>query len=220
MTGSSSIFLVNKGIKEVAMNESDYERLLRIQTVGMREWKYQSSHYNRYEATPYDALKVLFEAYEWQRVKGLVDFGCGKGRVPFYVHHFHHISVTGIEMSGQLYQQSMENLMKYTERAKPTRASISFECCLAEEYKIGPQEDCFYFFNPFSTPIFQKVVHNILESVEEHPRTMDIILYYPTSDYIEFLERETVFRLWKEIHIPEHYEQNSNERLMIYRSEL
>lgn len=200
------------------MNESDYERMLRIQTVGMREWKYQSSHYNRYEATPYIALEVLFEVYDWERVKGLVDFGCGKGRVPFYVHHFHHISATGIEMSGQLYQQSMENLMKYTERARPTRASISFECCLAEEYKISSKEDCFYFFNPFSTLIFQKVVHNILASLDENPRTADIILYYPTPDYIELLEQETSFVLWREIQIPELYAQNQNERLMIYRS--
>ncbi|QGM31987.1 methyltransferase [Bacillus sp. N3536] len=202
------------------MNESDYERLLRIQTAGMREWQYQSSHYNRYEATPYSALQKLFELYDWKATNRMVDFGCGKGRFPFYVHYFYNISVTGIEMNGQLYQESMENLMKYMEKAKPTRASIRFECCLAEEYKIDSQEDCFYFFNPFSTPIFQKVVHNILVSLEEVERTVDIILYYPTPEYLQFLEEATAFTLWREIRIPELYEQNHNERFMIYRYEI
>ena len=85
------------------MEERDYDRQLRIQTTGMREWQHQSSHYNRYEATPYEALNVFFTEYELQTTDSVVDFGCGKGRLAFYLHDRFQVSVTGIEMSGQLY---------------------------------------------------------------------------------------------------------------------
>ncbi|WP_313892789.1 SAM-dependent methyltransferase [Psychrobacillus sp.] len=199
------------------MKEQDHDRLLRIKTEGIREWQHQSAHYNRYEATPYEALATLFDEYECRPTDRFVDFGCGKGRFPFYVHHHLHASVTGVEMSGQLYQEAMDNVTKYMERAKPSRASLQFECCLAEEYKIDLAENRFYFFNPFSISIFQKVVSNILLSVDSHPRPVDIILYYSTVDYIQYLETNTLFELLKEVKIPGMYEQNENERFLIFR---
>ncbi|PZX03700.1 hypothetical protein C7437_106125 [Psychrobacillus insolitus] len=201
------------------MKEQDHDRLLRIKTEGIREWQHQSAHYNRYEATPYMALEVLFDEYEYKSTDTFVDFGCGKGRFSFYIHHHLRVSTLGVEMSGQLYQQSMENLTKYMERAKDSRASIRFERMFAEGYDINPLDNRFYFFNPFSIQIFQKVINNILLSVENNPRSVDVILYYPTSDYIQYLEEDTTFELLKEVRIPELYEQNSNERFMIFRYE-
>lgn len=201
------------------MKEQDHDRLLRIKTEGIREWQHQSAHYNRYEATPYMALETLFDEYECNSTDRFVDFGCGKGRFPFYVHHHLHASATGIEMSGQLYQEAMDNVSKYMERGKPSRASLQFECCLAEEYEIDSTENRFYFFNPFSIQIFRKVVSNILLSIESQPRSVDIILYYTTVDYIQFLETSTLFELLKEVKIPGMYEQNENERFVIFRYE-
>ena len=200
------------------MKEQDYDRLLRIKTEGVREWQHQSSHYNRYEATPYSALEILFDEYdEWKSTDRFVDFGCGKGRFPFYVYHHLHASAVGVEMNGQLYQEAMENLAKYMERAKSSRASIQFEHIFAEGYDIEKEDNRFYFFNPFSLQIFQKVIDNILRSVEDHPRSVDVILYYPTSEYSQFLEIQTVFELWKEIRLPGLYEENSNERFLVFR---
>lgn len=199
------------------MKEQDQDRLLRVKTEGIREWQHQSSHYNRYEATPYVALEALFNEYACNSNDQFVDFGCGKGRFPFYIFHHFHVSVTGVEMSGQLYQEAMENLVKYMERAKHSRASIQFERILAEEYEVDYRENRFYFFNPFSVQIFQKVIKNILLSVESNPRQVDIILYYPNLDYIQFLELNTAFELLKEVKVPGLYDQNSNERFMIFR---
>ena len=151
------------------MKEQDYDRLLRIKTEGIREWHHQSAHYNRYEATPYMALEALFDEYRCISTDRFVDFGCGKGRFPFYIHHHFRTSVTGVEMSGQLYQEAMENLGKYMERAKRSRAFLQFERILAEEYNVDSADNRFYFFNPFSIQIFQKVISNILLSVENHP---------------------------------------------------
>ncbi len=199
------------------MKESEFDRLLRIQTSGLKEFRYQTTHYHRYEATPYVGLETLFQEYPYNTSSWFVDFGCGKGRFPFYVHHFLHASATGIEMNGQLYQAAMENLANYLTKAKISNATLSFECCLAEEYEINPQENVFYFFNPFSTAIFRKVIHRILRSVEQSPRAVDVILYYPTEAYLQFLETETPFHFFREVKVPGMYERDENERFMIYR---
>ena len=89
----------------------------------------------------------------------------------------------------------------------------------AEGYDVEPDDNRFYLFNPFSVQIFQKVISNILLSVEQHPRSIDVILYYPTPEYIQFLEGNTAFELLKEVRVPELYDQNNNERFVIFRLE-
>jgi SAM-dependent methyltransferase len=199
------------------MNDKGYDRILHIKTVGTREWLNQSSHYNRYEATPYSALDELFREYEIYREDEVVDFGCGKGRLPFYIHDRFDVSVTGIEMSGQLYQEALENQASYMKKFKQVGAPIRFERCLAEEYEVGSNENRFYFFNPFSIQIFTRVVDNILLSVEQYKRTVDLILYYPTNEYIQFLETSTPFELAKEVKVPVLIDINDNERFLIFR---
>jgi len=199
------------------MNEKDYDRMLRIKTVGTLQGLNQSVHYNRYEATPYDALDSLFKDYILNKKDDIVDFGCGKGRLAFYVHYHFQVHATGIEMSGSLYMDALQNLESYNKKAKYINGSIQFECCLAEEYEISPEQTHFYFFNPFSIQIFMNVVGNILQSVEKQQRIVDIVLYYPTADYIQYLETSTAFELLKEVKIPGLYEQNDNERFLIFR---
>lgn len=199
------------------MTEKTCDNLLRIKTAGTLELLNQSPHYNRYEATPYEALDELFTEYTFQSTDGFVDFGCGKARVSFYVHHQFQASVTGIEMNGQLYQDAIENLVHYRRKNKRSGGAIRFERCYAEAYKIGAGENRFYFFNPFSIQIFMKVIGNILLSVEHNERVVDVILYYPTSEYVQFMEHQTPFTLWKEVRVRQLYEKNENERFLIYR---
>ncbi|MBW9235542.1 hypothetical protein JQK62_25785, partial [Leptospira santarosai] len=87
-------------------------------------------------------------------------------------------------MSGKLYQDALENLQSYDMNGKKTKGLITFERCLAEDYKIDSRDDVFYFFNPFSEQIFMKFVGNILDSVDMHKRSIDLILYYPSSAYL------------------------------------
>ncbi|OKL35443.1 SAM-dependent methyltransferase [Domibacillus mangrovi] len=199
------------------MNEKDYDRLLRIRTKGTLEGLSQSVHYNRYEATPYEALDELFTEYDLKKTDQVVDYGCGKGRLPFYVHHRFHVTVIGIEMSGHLYQEALENQASYMQKIKKGSGSVRFERGLAEEYEVEHADNRFYFFNPFSIQIFMKVVDNILRSVEQQSRSVDIILYYPTTEYVYYLETSTAFTLFKEVKVSDLYEQNENERFLIFR---
>lgn len=198
------------------MKEHYYDKLLHIKTGGKDEFP-NGFHYYRYEPTPYSTLEQLFKQYHVQEGGRVVDFGCGKGRLNFFVHHLFQTSVVGVEMNETLYQCAQGNLQSYSKRHRTRNGEIQFYHCLAEAYRIRPSDDCFYFFNPFSVQIFMKVIGNILRSFEKAPRDLDLVLYYPSEDYIFFLESETPFALRQEITLEELYGNHPYERFLIYR---
>ncbi|KMP24505.1 class I SAM-dependent methyltransferase [Bacillus wiedmannii] len=201
------------------MNEQYYDAVLNIKTVGEQKGFNKSMHYHRYEPTPYSGLDELLNQYEIRSSDQVVDFGCGKGRLNFYMHHKCGASAVGIEMNEEFYKEAMDNLERYARKVRNSKDKIGFECCLAQQYEIDPRDNRFYFFNPFSVQVFMSVVNNILLSVEEAEREVDIILYYPSEDYIFFLENQTAFALKREVRLPGAYEKNGNERFLVYRLE-
>ncbi|RBW69591.1 class I SAM-dependent methyltransferase [Bacillus taeanensis] len=198
------------------MKEKTYDELLNINTRIHQKGFNNSSHYHRYEATPYEALETLFENYEVKSSDRVVDFGCGKGRLNFYIHYFYKASVVGVEMNEVFYNEAIENKNNYFKKVKHSKDDIQFCCCYVEEYQIDSLDNRFYFFNPFSVQIFMKVVNNILLSVEQAAREVEIILYYGSEDYVYFLENHPSFELKKEVILPGVYEQNPYEKFLIY----
>lgn len=196
------------------MAERKYEQLLNIRTSGMREWKNQT-HYNRYEATPYKALDELFKTYRLNKTDGVVDFGSGRGRVSFYIHNRFKVPVTGVEVNDKTFEEALDNKVSYRHKAKHIDAPIRFDFALAEQFEVDETDNKFYFFNPFSVEIFKKVVGNILKSVEKEKRTIDIILYYPTARYKEFISKNTPFKLLNKVRVPG--AQDRKEKFIIYR---
>ncbi len=49
----------------------------------------------------------------------------------------------------------------------------------ASEYRIQPDENVFFFFNPFGDQVLDRVICNINDSMREHPRRVIIIYGYP-----------------------------------------
>ncbi|MDZ5474089.1 methyltransferase [Bacillus sp. 31A1R] len=196
------------------MNEKNYDELLNIKTTGNQMGFHSSFHYHRYEATPYEALDSLFEMYELNSKHRIVDFGCGKGRLNFYIHYFFQAEVVGVEMSENFFQEAIRNRDQYCKRVKTGKERMHFHFGLAEQYPIELRDNRFYFFNPFSLAIFMKVIRNILLSYELEKRELDVILYYPSEDYIYYLENQTSFELAKEIKLSE---KDVSERFLVYR---
>ncbi len=199
------------------MTEKNYDRLLNIETDAEQKGFHKSFHYHRYEPTPYQGLEQLFYHYKLKDGDRLVDFGCGRGRLPLFVHYLFRTSVVGIEMDRKFYEEAIKNRSRYIAKAKKSGHQIVFHHCLAEKYPINSADNRFYFFNPFSVQIFMKVIHNILHSVEKSERDIELILYYVAEDYLFYLENHTPFVLKEEIKIEGFYNHNQNERFLIYR---
>lgn len=203
--------------KGLIMKESQYEELLNINTKGEVLWSEKIKHYHPYQATSYDAIEKLFEQYFINEDDYIVDFGCGKGRLNFYINHFFKSKVVGVEMNEEYYKECLINKENYLSKHKRSSNDIEFYCCYAQDYKIKDLENKFYFFNPFSVQIFRKIVINIINSAYENNKSVELILYYPSDDYIYFLENETSFILSQEIILEHLYDSDNQECFLIYR---
>jgi len=199
------------------MTEQDYEKLLNIKTAGEQKLFNKSVHYNRYEPTSYTGLELLCEHYQFTPADHIVDFGCGKGRLAFYLHHFFAATVTGIEMDPFFCQEALANRAAYAKKYPKKADNIHFLQCLGEQYAVAPTANIFYFFNPFSEQIFMKVMGNILTSLEQQARPADVILYYPSPEYIYFLEHLSPFTQVAEIKIPHAAKHDPRCTFLVYR---
>lgn len=177
-------------MEKLTKSDKKTDKFLNIQTTGTRNNK--DKHHFRYEATPYSDLYLLFQKVTLNESDHFVDFGSGRGRVCFYVHHLFNCYTYGIEINLSTYHEALLNLESYRGK-HDSNDKIQFLMEYAENYEIKEFQNVFFFFNPFTVQIFKKVIYNIIESVNKHPREITIILTYPILDYVSFILQETDF---------------------------
>lgn len=158
----------------------DYEKLFNINTSGIDEAS-EDFHHNRYEPTPYKVLERILDCKYITKDNTLIDMGCGKGRVSIFLHHYIGCKVIGIDFSEDYIQAANENKHAYN-----AHADIKFVCQKAEEYTFT-NEDCFYFFNPFSEEILRSVIDAIIYSYYENNRPIKLFFYYPEDSALAYL---------------------------------
>lgn len=161
------------------MTEAQWDKKLKIQTMGRLDAHADEYHYP-YEPTPYSVLERLAESGYLQAENILVDYGCGKGRVGFFLHHAVGCRAIGLEYNPEIFQQAEENRKSYG------KVGVTFLCENAEMFSVK-DADCFYFFNPFSVEILKSVMGRILESYYAAPRRMRLFFYYPNDEYLVYL---------------------------------
>ena len=198
------------------MREENYEKLLHINTSRAETRMDTKKIYNRYEPTPYKALIKLFDEYRAGGEDHFIDFGSGKARFAFMVNFLFDSSCTSVEICEDFHKTALANKKTYRPRNQASKDRLFFVNGPAEKYQVSGFENKFYFFNPFALNIFICIVNNIYRSVEERPREVDIILYYPSYEYIEYLENRTNFRLYKEVFLEES-KNDPRDRFVIYR---
>ena len=159
--------------------ELNWDRKLNIQTTG-RDDSAADAYHHPYEPTPYSVLERLAESGYIDRDNVVVDYGCGKGRVGFFLHHALGCKTIGLEYDERIFLQAVQNSTSYAD------SQVTFLCQNAAEYELE-DADCFYFFNPFPVEILRSVLVKILESYYEDPRTMRLFFYYPDDEYVAYL---------------------------------
>ena len=130
----------------------------------------------RYEPTPYSVLERLAESGYINGDCFLLDYGCGKGRCPIFLHAMKGCRAVGIDYDPVMIGCAKANLAKsettgIPARRIPEKGAVSFRRVKAQNYAVK-NENTFYFFNPFSDVILETVLHNILSSWYENPRRM------------------------------------------------
>lgn len=162
-------------------NEEKWDRLLRIRTTG-RDDSHADQYRYPYEPTPYSVLERLAQSGRIWKKQVLLDYGCGKGRVDFFLAYQAGCRSIGIEYDDRIYEKAVEN-----QKAAVSSGRVRMEQANAEMFPVPPEVDRIYFFNPFSVEILQKVMNRILDSYYEQMRPIQLFFYYPSDEYLPYL---------------------------------
>ncbi len=193
-------------------HDIQWENLLRIKTTGWDASNADINHYP-YEPTAYAVLERLAFSGFIGKKNTVLDYGCGKGRVDFFLAHQTRCKAIGVEYDERLFIDAVDN-GKYAI----SRRRVTFQYENAEDYIVPVEVDRCYFFNPFSVDILCKVLHRIKTSYYENPREILLFFYYPSQEYISFLMTEDNVEFFDEIDCSDLFSGNNNrERIMIFQ---
>ena len=142
----------------------------------------------------------------------VLDYGCGKGRVDFFLSYQTKANTIGIEYDERIYQGTLEN-----QKTAVSGVRTQFVLARAEEYEVPAEVNRIYFFNPFSVELLRKVMARMLESYYENPREVLLFFYYPSEEYISYLVTVDELEFYDEIVCSDLFEGNDmRERIMIF----
>ena len=89
-------------------NEIRWDKLLKIRTTGRDDSKADQYRYP-YEPTPYSVLERLANSGLIRKNNTLIDYGCGKGRVDYFMAYQTKCKSIGIEYDERIYEKAMTN---------------------------------------------------------------------------------------------------------------
>ena len=192
-------------------NDNIWDKHLKIKTTGRDDSKSDQYRYP-YEPTPYSVLERLANSGFIGKKDVVLDYGCGKGRVDFFLSYQTKANTIGIEYDERIYQSALDNQKTFISRAK-----TEFVLMGAEEYKVPVEVNRCYFFNPFSVEILHKVMARIQESYYEKTREIFLFFYYPSEEYISYLMTVDGLEFYDEIACGDLFGGNDlRERVMVF----
>lgn len=193
-------------------HEKTWDQRLLIQTIGRDETN-ADEYRHPYEPTPYAVLNRLVNSGLIGEDDVVLDYGCGKGRVSFFLSYRAKAQSIGIEYDEHIYQDALENRKTTISRIKP-----NFVLSSAEAYNVPPQVTRCYFFNPFSVEILHKVMARICDSWYDSPREIFLFFYYPADEYISYLMTVEELEFYDEIECGDLFAGNDpRERILIFQ---
>ena len=145
-------------------NEDKWDRLLQIRTTGRDDTGADQYRYP-YEPTPYPVLERLANSGYIRKGNTLLDYGCGKGRVDFFLSWQLRCRTIGVEYDERIYDKAVES-----QKTAVSAERTTFKLTDAEHFAVPESVDRIYFFNPFSLELLRKVFGRILESWYGAPR--------------------------------------------------
>ena len=194
-------------------NETNWDKLLHIKTTG-RDDSNSNQYRYPYEPTPYAVLERLANSGLIRKKDVVLDYGCGKGRVDFFLSYQTRAKTIGIEYDERIYKAAIEN-----QKNAGSGAKTEFVLARAEEYEVPSEVNVCYFFNPFSIELLRKVIARIVTSYYENPREITVCFYYPSEEYIAYLMTVEELEFFDEIACGDLFgNADSREQIMIFKT--
>ena len=192
--------------------EQQWDKLLKIKTSGRDDTKSDCFRYP-YEPTPYAVLERLANSGFIRKKDVLLDYGCGKGRVDFFLAY-----QTGAHCVGVEYDERIIAVAKENRETAVSAQKVEIVLGNAETYKVSETVNRIFFFNPFSVEILQKALARILESYYESPRELLLFFYFPSPEYISFLMTVDELSFFDEIDCSDLFAENlDREKIIVFQ---
>ena len=189
----------------------EWDRLLGIKTTGRDDTTSDLTRYP-YEPTDYRVLELLAGAGYIGKSNVLLDYGCGKGRVSFFLSAQTKCRSIGIEYNPRLLERARAN--RETARRGHLVTLVQAD---AASFAVPPGADRAFFFNPFSLDILRPVMVNLLISCREFPRDMLLFFYYPSEFYCEYLGNLTGISPLEPLDCRTDPDADSREKILIFK---
>ncbi len=169
-----------KGEKKYDINTTGADELYKLEKLGI-----DTSHATIYMPVSYALLEEIFKQLNSRKPQTtnnkqqthFLDIGCGKGRALCVAAHQGFKKVTGIDFAKALCDTAKENL----DLTKQKIPALEYKIINNDAFyfEIPDDVDCIFFFNPFDEIIMSGVVNNILKSLQNNPRKINIIYVNP-----------------------------------------
>ena len=192
--------------------EIELDKHLKIKTNGRDDSNSNFTNYP-YEATPYVVLQTLANSGYIKKGDKIIDYGCGKGRVSFYLAYSNKCNMIGVEYDERLYNSALENKKRAISSNR-----VEFVYSNACDYKVDSDIVGAYFFNPFSIQVLKEVLKNIKDSKKENEREIKLFFYYPSKEYLNLLDEDLEINHIEDIDCMDLFNTNDKrEILAVYK---
>ncbi len=204
-------------------NEFLVDAKMNINTVGRSDRHSDKSKFP-YEPTSYTVLDRLIKSGYITKDSCLIDYGCGKGRVPIYLHECLGCDTIGVEVETDFYKNAVSNLRSYLNACQKADEDTDASCIRivhskAQAYEVPEEVTHCFFFNPFSADILRNVMSRITGHTDRFGRSIYLFFYYPSSTYIDQLARNKQVSYIDSIDCTDLFaEDDGRNRILVYKT--
>jgi Methyltransferase domain len=141
-----------------------------------------------YQPTEPDLFREMLEALRQQSHSDFhdfvfVDLGSGKGRTLLMASDYPFRRIVGVELLPALHQAAQENLREYRSESQKCFALESV-CADATEFPFPTEPMVLYLFNPFPESGLWRMMANLEQSLQAHPRAVFVLYHNPLLEHV------------------------------------
>lgn len=138
-------------------------------------------HQQRYKPSQWSVLRRILPLGDVGPDDVFIDYGSGMGRVVYQAAaRYPFRRVIGVELSDRLHAVAEENIARTRERL--CCRDVELLCTDATTYEVPDDVTVVYMGNPFSGPIFEAVIEQIVASVRRNPRRLQLLYFNPVEE--------------------------------------
>jgi len=170
-----------------------------------RDWSLPAVPFGiHYQPTKIARLKKIFREFRIRFEEYIfLDLGSGKGRALLIASEFPFKRIIGVEVLPELHVISKKNIRAYKSKTQKCSV-IESNCCDATLYQLPPENTVLFLSNPFEHPIVSRVLTNLRESLQSHPRKVYFVYHNPVchdliiqSSFLEVVRTTPLYTIYK-----------------------